>query len=216
MANKRVSNIKTRKQSASQRLVSLWLKSFVTKEKLTYHTDGDLQFFGALLHFFKRGLMNFEKLGLYVFLKYYRQLDTAKGHLTASVRELLLAMSSSVEVAQNQIQETPVLKHMDVVPGFLKKAQSLLETSVQFFPQPTQPKIMREKQDEASQYKRDVIEAIVDVIDEEMERLQKSSRPEVHLNLDALQAVKVVMLKHLGVDLTVADDRSPIDFPLAK
>lgn len=154
--------------------------------------------------------MNFEKLGLYVFLKYYRQLDTAKGHLTTSLRELLLAMSSSVEVAQNQIQEAPVLKHLDIVPGFLKKAQSLLEASVQFLPQPAQPKIRHEKQI------KDVIEAIVDVIDEEMERLQKSSRPEVRLNLDALQAVKVVMLKHLGLEVAMADDPTPTDFPLAK
>ena len=155
--------------------------------------------------------MGFEKLGLYVFLKYYRQLDTAKGHLTASLRELLLAMSSSVEVAQNQIQETPVLKHLDVVPGFLKKAQDLLATSVRFFPQPDPPKIMREKQGGASQYKKDVIEAIVDVIDEEMDRLQKSSRPDVRSSLDALQAVKVVMLKHLGLEVAVADSFDIID-----
>lgn len=149
--------------------------------------------------------MNFEKLGLYVFLKYYRQLDTAKGHLTASLRELLLAMSSSVEVAQNQVQETPVLKHLDVVPSFLKKAQSLIESSVQILPKPVQPKISRANSGESYQYKKDVIEAIVDVIDEEMDRLQSRSQPEMRVRLDALQAVKVVMLKHLGLDLAVAD-----------
>lgn len=149
--------------------------------------------------------MNFEKLGLYAFLKYYQQLDTAKGHLTASLRELLLAMSSSVEVVQNQVQETPLLKHLEVVPSFLKKAQSLLETSVQFLPKPVQPKITHVQNDEAHQYKKDVIEAIVDVVDEEMERLQNLPHPEMRLRLDALQAVKVVMLKHLGLDLAVPD-----------
>ena len=168
--------------------------------------------------------MNFEKLGLYVFLKYYKQLDTARGHLASSLRELLLAMSSSVEVVHDQAQETPILKRVEAIPHFLKKAQSLLSASADILPKPAPAKIVREKNPQADHFKKEIISAIVDVIDEEMERLPPATNPETRMRLKALEAVKLAMLKYLGLGVGGPNPlnhdsprfRTQIDFPLAK
>lgn len=139
--------------------------------------------------------MNLDKLGLVFFINYFNQIDSVKKHLTNSLRELLLAMSSTLDIVQQTAERNRVFNRIDLASLPLKRIDSLLQFAVQRLaasPTPVPP--------DARHLKEHVVESIIAVIDEEIDSLSSRLSPRNQLKIEALGTVKQVLRGHLHID----------------
>lgn len=146
--------------------------------------------------------MNLEKLGLLLFIKYMRQFDQVKSHLLASARELLMAFSATLQVTNQITTDNFFFKKMGTVDSTFKKIDSILQYSIVQLGSSDQS----ENQEQASKLKNNVVESIIEVIEEEIDRINETSNENRELKIEALLTVKSVLCQHLrGTESTTSD-----------
>jgi hypothetical protein len=139
--------------------------------------------------------MNLDRLGLMFFINYFNQIDSVKKHLTNSLRELLLAMSSTLDIVQQTAERNRVFNRIDIAAMPIKRIDALLQFAVQRLaatPAPATPDTRR--------LKEHVVESIISVIDEEIDSLSSRLSPRNQLKIEALGTVKQVLRGHLNID----------------
>lgn len=139
--------------------------------------------------------MNLDKWGLVFFINYFNQIDTVKKHLGHSVRELLLALSASLDIVQKTADRNRIFNRFDLATLPLKRIDALLQFAVSQLPPPALP-----VSPDALRLKQHVVESIIAVIDEEIETLAAKPSPRNQLKVEALGTVKQVLHSHLQED----------------
>ncbi len=135
--------------------------------------------------------MNIEKLGLLLFIKYVRQFELVKEHLANSLKELLLAASSTLNITTQIAGANPFYKFMPLMDATFKRLNALLAYSVKQLEGP--PQNTGAKHEELRQ---NIIESIVGVLDEEIDGLILSDTLNKDLKIEALTTVKKVLYRH--------------------
>lgn len=147
--------------------------------------------------------MNFDKWGLVFFINYFNQVDSVKKHLLGSLRELLLALSSTVEILQKTTERNRLFNRSDWPALPLKQIDGLIQLAVSKIQAPavTQASVDTKK------LKAHVVESIITVIDEEIEALSGKTSPRTQLKIEALMTVKNVLCQNLdsGEERTIFD-----------
>jgi len=152
--------------------------------------------------------MNLEKLGLILFIKYMRQFEVVKHHLVSSIRELLLAMSSTLELTNQITTDNFLLRRFSPLEATFKKIDSILNYSIE------QLEIKKEadNSDQTINLKDNIVESIITVIDEEIDKLSDSKSLNKDLKVEALFTVKDVLKQHINNDQnTFMDDIIEVD-----
>lgn len=142
--------------------------------------------------------MNLEKLGLILFIKYMRQFDQVKRHLLSSVRELLLAMSATLQITNQITNDNFVLSRLGPVETTFKKIDTVLNYSIEQIGggnENSEPQNDRH-------LKNNIVESIISVIDEEIEKLNAYESNNKDLKIEALFTVKTVLNQHLRQNCT--------------
>lgn len=146
--------------------------------------------------------MNLEKLGLILFIKYLRQFEGVKKHLLASLRELLMAMSSTLSISNQITSDNFILGRIHTLETTFRKIDSALNYSIKQLE--TKPSPATEPN---NHLKDNIVESIVSVINEEIEKIAESSSINKDLKIEALDTVKKVLNNHLnGNDEPYFDD----------
>lgn len=138
--------------------------------------------------------MNLEKLGLILFIKYLKQLESVKSHLMAAIRELLLAISSTLKLSSQMTSDHFLLKHFSPLEKSLHKIDHVLRFAVEQLKEDS----LSESTESQSHLKENIVESIVSVIDEEIKNISLSSSQNQKLKIEALNTVKTVLYNHLN------------------
>lgn len=145
--------------------------------------------------------MNLEKISLLLIIKYFRQFGGVKKHLTASFKELLLAVSSSIEIANQVSANNALLSKFEPFSRTLRRVDDLLQYGViqleSLNPAPEPPK--------ESQIRDHILESIIEVIDDECERIQNTNPRNARLKIEALETVKSVLCHNLELSADTAN-----------
>lgn len=136
--------------------------------------------------------MNFEKIGLILFIKYLKQIDIIKDHLLGSVRELLLATSSVIKLTAQISSENPIMRSFTPVESIFNRLDSVLESSALLLSKKsalTSP--------DSESIKQSVVESIISTIEDEIDDIQSSTAKNKQLKIEALLTVKTVLMGHV-------------------
>ncbi len=136
--------------------------------------------------------MNFEKIGLILFIKYLKQIDIIKDHLLGSVRELLLASSSVVRLTAQITSENTIIRSFTPVEGIFNRLNSILESSALLL-----SKKGSLSSPDSDSIRQSVVESIIATIEDEIEDIQCSSSKNQALKIEALLTVKTVLMGHV-------------------
>jgi hypothetical protein len=146
--------------------------------------------------------MNLERLGLILFIKYFKQIDSIRKHLYASLRELLLATSASFDITNQLAKNNLFLKKSTTLKYAFQKIDHIIQYSVSRLEE--EPK---SGQGEQQELKQNIVESIIAVIDEEIDGIQMSDG-NAELKVEALNTVKTVLGKYMPHEdsLSIDDD----------
>ncbi|MBF0104126.1 MAG: hypothetical protein HQM16_02255 [Deltaproteobacteria bacterium] len=134
--------------------------------------------------------MNLEKIGLILFIKYIQQIESVKSHLGGALKELLLAMASTLDITTQITQDTFIIKNISAFKKTFKKIELLLTYSInQLETTPAVPY-------SATKLKKNIVDSLVTVLDEEIEKIAQSSEQNKDLKIEALHTVKGVLYQH--------------------
>ena len=137
--------------------------------------------------------LNLEKLGVVLFVKYLRQFDVVRNHLASSLKELLMAASSSIEVSSEIAADTPGFNKFETLNSIIQKIDSLLKHSIDNLD-------VKEKNRDHDELKENVLVSIIQSLDDEIIYLQDSDENNIDLKIDALKTVKRVIVNQIGKD----------------
>ena len=181
---------------------------------LPYHTLIHCFFYIDLLRASKRdmvtikgGGMNLEKLGLVIFLKYYKHFTEVKKHIIGSVREILLATSASIDLTNYITAENFILRRFQTVDNVLH----LLSSMVKFSANQLEPALDHGPKDDFVKLKTEVVDSIIAAIDEEIEAVVDCPDTNKQLKIDALMTIRKVLLKQMHIETPSYDLNTIID-----
>jgi hypothetical protein len=151
--------------------------------------------------------MNLEKLGVLVFLKYFQEFGGARKHLVASLRELLLATSESLEATNRITTENQVFNKIDSVETILALVNDVVKTTAGRLRQAdgVTTKLSEEK------IKKEMIQTMIDAVNEEIEQVSDRVDPHKQAKIDALMTVRNVFTRQLHDDYIYGEDVDGID-----
>lgn len=143
-------------------------------------------------------MLNLEKLGLLLFIKYVKQFDAVKQHLASSLRELLCAMSSTLEITDDMTRKGPLLKNATFLRSIFNRIEAILDHSIVSLESHTN----QEGHLNESALKEQILESIIAVIDDEIDTITESAATNKSLKVEALDTVKTVLenqIKHTNL-----------------
>ncbi|MBU0504815.1 MAG: hypothetical protein ABII18_04220 [bacterium] len=146
--------------------------------------------------------MNLEKLGVLVFLKYFQEFGGARKHLVASLRELLLATSESIEATNRITAENQAFKKIDSVETILALVNDIVKTTAGRLrsAEGLATKISEEK------IKKEMMQTMIEAINEEIEQVSDRVDPHKQAKIDALMTVRNVFTRQLYDDYIYGEE----------
>ncbi|EKD52515.1 MAG: hypothetical protein ACD_62C00002G0007 [uncultured bacterium] len=147
--------------------------------------------------------MNLEKLGILVLLKQLHHLDGIKKHVLASVREMLLATSESIELTNRVAEETPILQKWQGLEPLLSTIDSVIRFSVR---QLSLGDPLAEQDNREDKMRAEIVTSIIQALDEEIESVGGRADSNRQLKIDALMAVRNVLVKQSRPKSAEADN----------
>lgn len=134
--------------------------------------------------------MSLDQIALLFILKNMGRVDEVKKHLIASLRELTLAMGSSLAIVNQTASEHGLNRKFPLAEVLIKKADTLLQYASAMLPAP----------DEADRLKVEVLSSVIAILDEESARLAKHPTPSSELQREALSSIRKALAKRLARD----------------
>lgn len=134
--------------------------------------------------------MSLDQIALLFILKNMGRVEDVKKHLIASLRELTLAMGSSLAIVNQTASEHGLNRKFPLAETLIKKADSLLQFASEMFPTP----------DEAARLKSEVLSSVIAILDEESARLADHPAPSSELQREALASIRKALAKRLARD----------------
>lgn len=141
-------------------------------------------------------------------MKHYQQILRTQRHFLLSVREMLLATSSTFEIAHSVINSVPVLGRLLPAKSLINNVQSLLTHSIGRMSQKLGPS----SDTDAVTMKSRIIESIMGVVQEEIDSVPTTDSTKNRMRVEALLAVKQALVnlmdqqKPASADIHLADN----------
>lgn len=137
--------------------------------------------------------MNLEKIGLLLFLKYMRQIEDVKKHLIGAAREVLLAMSSSLNIVSAAANEKGLNEKSPLIESGLAKIETLIHFSLKHLPESRKADVT-----EINALKTEVLNAVLCVINDEIDVLTRIKTRHTGIQIEALDAIRRALKGRLG------------------
>lgn len=139
--------------------------------------------------------MGFEKFGLLILLNYLNQLGEVKNHLQLALREVLLAMQSSLEIVGKSTNNTALSGSKDFIDPFLGPVQKILSYTIEKVnPEQTTDEEIQ-KIGNTMQLKDHIVQSIISAIDDEIVNTKGTTSEKNKLKVEALNTVKQVLIQ---------------------
>lgn len=151
--------------------------------------------------------MSLEKLGLTLLLKSMGRYDDIKSHLAISLREFMLALSSTLEVINQTAQEIQIADKAPLVDMILKKADLIVRYSLENLPRA----INEHGELDLSALKQEVLESVITIIEEERDTLRQTRGKGAQVQIDALDAIQHAFLRRLKNEVANAPIEDELD-----
>jgi hypothetical protein len=131
--------------------------------------------------------MKIERLGLFFLLQYFNHLGDIKDHLLSALREILLAVQSSVDIVLDTAKSAELSPHLEKANVLVEKVNSVLDFTIE----KVTPKngLLKLSEKELQILKESLIQSIITSLDEEINLCSTSSR-EGKIKIEALNTVK--------------------------
>lgn len=138
--------------------------------------------------------MSLEKFGVLFLLNYFNQMGVVKNHLLQAVREVLLAIQSSVEIITQNTGTGLLGNKVELVNTVVGQVQKVLSYTIdKVSPAPSQLKGGINSQD-TLKLKEHIVSSIVAAIDDEIENTRSTLTEKNKLKIEALHTVKQVLM----------------------
>lgn len=137
--------------------------------------------------------MSLEKLGLLFLINYFNQLGEVKNHVLLALKEILLAVQSSVEIF-NQSARQPLLGNKT---EFLDPLFSQVNRVLNFTIEKVAPDGVSQMPSyfpEGMKLKEHIVSSIISAIDDEIENTREPVSEKSKLKVEALQTVRQVLI----------------------
>lgn len=154
--------------------------------------------------------MGLENLGLLLFIKYVKQIDSVKRHLMGSFREFILALNASFDILSSATAQIPFINQAGSLSTVLKRIDEVIKYAAHEL-----EKLAPDERDETShaKLKKEVLDSILDIIDEEIMSLSIKPTRHTQLKKEALQAIKKAFDHHYPHEDTDQNHPAQSDSP---
>lgn len=136
--------------------------------------------------------MSIERLGLLFLLRYFNHLGEVKDHLLSALREVVLAINSTLDVFVETARDSSLGSHVEKIDPLIGKVNSLIEYSLEKIT-PAGGNLSRLSEKETFLLKETLIHSIVKALDEEIDHVQNPHTKEGKIRIEALATVKQVL-----------------------
>jgi len=150
--------------------------------------------------------MNIEKLGLLFLINYFNQLGEVKKHLMSALKEVLLAVHTSVDIVGQSTGKSLLGNQLDFINPIIKQIQGLLEFSIDKVT-PVDPNKQEMAIEESLKLKQHIVNSIISAIDDEIVSVRGTSTEKGKLKVEALQTVKQVLTSQKNKPVSVFEVR---------
>lgn len=141
--------------------------------------------------------MGLERLGLMLLYNYVNQMGTVRNHLQLALKEVLLAMQSTLEII-NKIPSDALLGNKEVIDFLLTPAQRVISYTIEKVT-PLDPAAIDSSAENHQKLKSHIITSIISAIDDEIENTGNLSEEKGKLKVEALSTVKEVLLNQTRI-----------------
>ncbi len=148
--------------------------------------------------------MNLEKLGLLVLLKNFQHIEDIKKHFSASIKELLLATSASLDLTNRITADSDFLKQFDSIDNTLQFINDVVKYSANHINDGNNETLPQKK--EPAEVKQEIISSLMAAVDSEIESVSESSDENKRLKVDALMTVRSVFLRQFRQEQGIKDE----------
>lgn len=151
--------------------------------------------------------MGLEKFGLLILINYLNQLGEVKNHLQLALKEVLLAMQSSLEIVGKSTNNTVLSGSKDIIDPFLGPVQKVLNFTInKVTPEnPDQPINL----DDTMQIKEHIVESIISAIDDEIENISGTTSEKNKMKVEALNTVRQVLSQQKKKPINFEGTKNP-------
>jgi hypothetical protein len=131
--------------------------------------------------------MSLEQLALIFILKNMGRVEDVKKHLVASLREMTLAMASSLAIINQTATEHNLVGRFPLADTLIKKIDVLLQYACSLMPAPN----------ESARLKAEVLGSVIDILDEESTRLKRLPDASSAIQRKALLSLRKALANRL-------------------
>lgn len=143
--------------------------------------------------------MGIERLGLLFLLRYFNHLGEVKDHLLTALREVVLAINSTLDIIVETAKDSSLGPHVDKIDPLIEKVNDLIEYSLEKIT-PADKGLSRLSQKEAFLLKETLVQSIVNALDEEIDQVQNPHTKEGKIRIEALATVKQVLRGQVKIE----------------
>ncbi len=136
--------------------------------------------------------MNFEKLGLLFLINYFNQLGEVKNHLLAALKEVLMAVQTSVDIVGQSATKKILGGQFDLLSPVFRQVQGVIQYSIDRVG-PMTPSKAELSLEEGLKLKEHIVNSIISAIEDEIENTRGTTTEKAKLKIEALQTVKQVL-----------------------
>lgn len=148
--------------------------------------------------------MNLEKLGLMLLLNTFNQLGQVKNHLQIALKEVLLAIQATIDIATKSPPESLLGSNQEVIGLLFTPVQKVLTYTLD----KVSPPVAESPPTEAPHLKNHIVDSIISAIDDEIENIRDTSGEKGKLKVEALMTVKQVLLQQTQKSSSIPSARS--------
>ncbi len=148
--------------------------------------------------------MNLEKLGLMLLLNTFSQLGNVKNHLQTALKEVLLAIQATLDIATKSPPESLLGSNKEVISLLFTPVQKVLTYTID----KVSPPVTETSSSETPHLKNHIVDSIISAIDDEIENTLDTSSEKGKLKVEALMTVKQVLLQQTQKSSSIPAARS--------
>lgn len=144
--------------------------------------------------------MGLNKLSLLFLLNYFNQLGDVKDHLLLALKEVLLAIQTTLKMVNQAANKTPLGYSREFIAPLLKQVEGVVAYSIERInpqnPSASVSSADQELSQESRQLKNNIVQSIIAAIDEEITQTPNTQTDQNKLKVEALNTVKQVLMNH--------------------
>lgn len=135
--------------------------------------------------------MSLEKLGVLFLLNYFNQLSTVKNHVLNAVKEILLAIQSSVDILSQSTSKSLLGNRVDFLNPMISQINRVLDYTIERI---TPDQVVSPGEETGQRIKDHIVGSIISAIDDEIENTRNLASEKNKLKVEALYTVKQVLM----------------------